>query len=298
MIKGASTQSRAVSKPGLHFAVGAKASRWISRALVYVLLIIGAAIFSVPFFWMVTTSLKTMGEVLRFPPKWIPIPPHFENYVAAWNYLPFERFVLNTGIITVLSTIGYVLSCSLSAFGFSRLQFRGRNFFFTVLLATMMLPAQVTLIPQFVLFQKLGWLNTLKPLIVPAYFGSAFYIFLLRQFFLTLPIELDEAARIDGASTFTIFSRIILPLGKPALSTVAIFAFIYNWNDFFRPLIYLTSPEKMTLAVGLQLFRGRFSSDFNNLMAGSTMAILPVFVVFFFAQRTFVQGIALTGLKG
>ena len=299
MIKQSSIkQSRAVSKTALSFLASARINQRMGRALVYVLLINGAAVYSIPFFWMVTTSLKTMGEVLRFPPKWIPIPPHFENYVAAWEYLPFGRFILNTGVITLFSTIGYVLSCSLSAFGFSRLRFRGRDFFFTILLATMMLPAQVTLIPQFILFQKLGWLNTLKPLIVPAYFGSAFYIFLLRQFFLTLPVELDESARIDGASTFTIFWHIILPLGKPALSTVAIFSFIYNWNDFFRPLIYLTSPEKMTLAVGLQLFRGRFSSDFNNLMAGSTIAILPVFVVFFFTQRTFVQGIALTGIKG
>ena len=162
----------------------------------------------------------------------------------------------------------------------------------------MMLPSQVTLIPQFVLFQKLHWLNTFNPLIIPAYCGSPFYIFLLRQFFLTLPIELDEAARMDGASTFMIFWRIILPLAKPALSTVAVFAFIYNWNDFFGPLIYLTSPQKMTLAVGLQLFRGRFATNFNNLMAGSTMAVLPVLVVFFAAQRTFIQGIALTGIKG
>ena len=298
MSEHSSRRSDAAPKAALSLFSSARIRKWLFRTLVYVLLIIGAAIFSVPFFWMVTTSLKTMGEILMFPPKWIPIPAHFENYVAAWSYLPFERFVVNTGLITLLSTLGYLFSCSISAFGFARLKFRGRDFLFTLLLATMMLPSQVTLIPQFVLFQRLGWLNTLKPLIVPSFFGSAFYIFLLRQFFLTLPMELDEAARIDGASTFEIYWRIILPLGKPALSTVAVFAFIYNWNDFFRPLIYLTSPDKMTLAVGLQLFRGRFASDFNNLMAAATMAVLPILIVFFVAQKTFVQGIALTGLKG
>ena len=297
MSEHSSVRSSAAPKATLSFLVSARLRRHVLRGLVYLLLIIGAAVFSVPLFWMVTTSLKTMGEILRFPPKWIPIPAHFENYAAAWNYLPFGRFVVNTGIITLLSTIGYLLSCSISAFGFARLKFRGRDFLFTLLLATMMLPSQVTLIPQFILFQKLGWLNTLKPLIVPSFFGSAFYIFLLRQFFLTLPMELDEAARIDGASTFKIYWSIILPLGKPALSTVAVFAFIYNWNDFFRPLIYLTSPDKMTLAVGLQLFRGRFASNFNNLMAAATMAVAPILVVFFVAQKTFVQGIALTGLK-
>ena len=297
MSEHSSVRSSAAPKAALSFLASARLRRHVLQGLVYLLLIIGAAVFSVPLFWMVTTSLKTMGEILRFPPKWIPIPAHFENYAAAWNYLPFGRFVVNTGIITLLSTIGYLLSCSISAFGFARLKFRGRDFLFTLLLATMMLPSQVTLIPQFILFQKLGWLNTLKPLIVPSFFGSAFYIFLLRQFFLTLPMELDEAARIDGASTFKIYWSIILPLGKPALSTVAVFAFIYNWNDFFRPLIYLTSPDKMTLAVGLQLFRGRFASNFNNLMAAATMAVAPILVVFFVAQKTFVQGIALTGLK-
>jgi len=289
---------RPIDRMSQFLVVGVRARRAIGRAIVYLLLIVGAAIFSVPLFWMVTTSLKTMGDILRFPPVWIPVPLHFENYAAAWGYLPFGRFIVNTCVITVFSSIGYLIGSSLAAFGFSRLRFRGRNLFFTVLLATMMLPSQVTLIPQFVLFQKLHWLNTFNPLIIPAYCGSPFYIFLLRQFFLTLPIELDEAARMDGASTFMIFWRIILPLAKPALSTVAVFAFIYNWNDFFGPLIYLTSPQKMTLAVGLQLFRGRFATNFNNLMAGSTMAVLPVLVVFFAAQKTFIQGIALTGIKG
>ncbi len=275
-----------------------RVNRILGKIVIYTLLIAGGALFSIPFFWMVTTSLKTMGQILRFPPVWIPMPMQWENYQRAWEYLPFARFVMNTLTVTGLSTLGFLLSSSLVAFGFSRLRFAGRDTLFMLVLATMMLPGQVTLIPQFILFQRLGWLNSLRPLIVPSYFGSAFYIFLLRQFLLTLPVELDEAARIDGASTFKIFWTIILPLARPALATIAIFAFIFNWNDFFGPLIYLMSPEKMTIAVGLQLFRGRFSTEFNILMAASTMAILPVLVVFFFTQKTFVQGIALTGIKG
>jgi len=288
----------AFDRQNLAFSRLLRVKRFGARSLIYALLVVGSAMYSVPFFWMVTTSLKTMGDILRFPPVWIPIPPRLQNYLAVWDVLPFNRFLANTAVLTGLSTLGALLSCSVVAFGFARLRFRGRDFFFTLLLATMMLPSQVTLIPQFALFRWLGWLNSLKPLIVPAFFGNAFYIFLLRQFFLGLPRELDEAALIDGAGTFDIFWRVILPLAKPALSTVAIFSFIFNWNDFFRPLIYLTTPDKMTLAVGLQLLRGRHGGDYNILMAGSTLAILPVMVVFFFTQKTFVQGIALTGLKG
>ncbi|MGI6366877.1 MAG: carbohydrate ABC transporter permease [Anaerolineae bacterium] len=275
-----------------------RAMRRVGKIITYSLLVLGGALFTVPFFWMVTTSLKTMGQILTFPPVWIPLPPQWQNYGAALDYLPFMTFVTNTAIVTSLSSFGYIISSSLIAFGFARLRFSGRDFWFMVLLATFMLPGQVTLIPQFLLFQRLGWLNTLLPLIVPSYFGSAFYTFLLRQFMMTLPMELDEAARIDGASSLRIFWTLIVPLAKPALATVAIMAFMHNWNDFFGPLIYLTSPEKMTLAVGLQLFRGRFSTEFNVLMSAATMAILPVFIVFFFTQKTFVEGIALTGIKG
>lgn len=293
-----SSDTGKIGAAGQSQARSARTSRVISKTIVYTLLVVGGALFTVPFFWMVTTSLKTMGQVLMFPPIWIPVPPQWQNYASAWAYLPFARFVLNTAIVTSVSSLGYLLSSSLVAFGFSRLRFSGRDTLFMVLLATFMLPSQVTLIPQFLLFQRLGWLNTLLPLIVPPYFGSAFYIFLLRQFMMSLPMELDEAARIDGAGSLRIFSTIIVPLARPALATVAIMAFMYNWNDFFGPLIYLTSPEKMTLAVGLQLFRGRFETEFNVLMAAATMAILPVFIVFFLTQKTFVEGIALTGIKG
>ncbi|HEY3107412.1 MAG TPA: carbohydrate ABC transporter permease [Chloroflexota bacterium] len=267
-------------------------------ALAYALLIVGGLLYTAPFLWMISTSLKEPGAAIEFPPRWIPSPVEWGNYGRAWKVLPFGDFTRNSVVYAAASLIGQLLSCSLAAFGFARISFRGRDAWFAVLLATMMLPSQVTLIPQFILFKNLGWLDTLLPLIVPTFFGQAFYIFLLRQFFLTLPTELDDAARIDGAHFFDIYWRIVLPLAKPALATVAIFSFVYHWNDFFGPLIYLTTPEKMTIAVGLQLFRGQWGTDFSLLMAASTAAVLPVILLFFFAQKTFVQGIALTGMKG
>ena len=274
------------------------AARATRRAAVYLLLIVGGLLYTAPFLWMVSTSLKEPGAAVAFPPTWVPDPVEWRNYIRAWNVLPFADFTRNSVIYAGVALVGQLLSCSLAAFGFGRISFRGRDFWFAVLLATMMLPSQVTLIPQFILFKNLGWLDTLLPLIVPAWFGQAFYIFLLRQFFLTLPTELDDAARIDGAHLFDVYWRIVLPLAKPALATVAIFSFVYHWNDFFGPLIYLTTPEKMTIAVGLQLFRGQWGTDFSLLMAASTAALLPILVLFFVAQKTFVQGIALTGMKG
>ncbi|HEY3080167.1 MAG TPA: carbohydrate ABC transporter permease [Chloroflexota bacterium] len=268
------------------------------RAAVYGLLIFGGLLYAAPFLWMVSTSLKEPGAAVAFPPTWLPDPVEWRNYLRAWTVLPFGDFTRNSVIYAGVGLVGQLLSCSLAAFGFARIVFKGREFWFAVLLATMMLPNQVTLIPQFILFKNLGWLDTLLPLIVPTFFGHAFYIFLLRQFFLTLPTELDDAARIDGAHLFDVYRRIILPLAKPALATVAIFSFVNHWNDFFGPLIYLTTPEKMTIAVGLQLFRGQWGTDFSLLMAASTAALMPILILFFVAQKTFVQGIALTGMKG
>jgi multiple sugar transport system permease protein len=276
----------------------AQAARLAGRAVVYALLVLGGLLYTAPFLWMISTSLKEPGAAVEFPPRWIPDPLEWGNYWRAWTVLPFADFTRNSVIYAFASLVGQLLSCSLAAFGFARIAFRGRGFWFAILLATMMLPSQVTLIPQFILFNAFGWLDTLLPLIVPTFFGHAFYIFLLRQFFLTLPTELDDAARIDGAHLFDVYWRIILPLAKPALATVAIFSFVYHWNDFFGPLIYLTTPEKMTIAVGLQLFRGQWGTDFSLLMAASTAAVLPIIVLFFFAQKTFIQGIALTGMKG
>jgi len=270
----------------------------LDRGLIYLLLILGAVAYTIPFLWMLSTSLTEPGRALDLPPRWIPHPVVVGNYARAWTALPFGDFTRNSVIYALASVVGDVLSCSLVAFGFARIAFRGRTFWFTVVLATLMLPSQVTLIPQFIMFKHLGWLDTLLPLIVPTFFGQAFYIFLLRQFFLTLPMELDAAARIDGANPAQIYWWVIMPLARPALATVAIFSFIYHWNDFFGPLIYLTTPETMTIAVGLQMFRGQWGTDFSLLMAASILAVLPSVVLFFLAQRTFIQGIALTGMKG
>lgn len=266
--------------------------------LIYALLIAGSLLYSVPFLWMLSTSLKEPGQVLRQPPTWIPKPFAWENYVTALTIVPFNQFIVNTCVITFSSVIGVSLSSSLAAYGFSRLRFPGRDFWFMALLGTMILPGEVTMIPLFMVFFRIGWVNTFKPIIVPAFFGSAFSIFLLRQFFMTIPSELDDAAIIDGCTPFGIYWRIMLPLSQPALATVAVFAFIYNWNDFWRPLIYLTSMEKYTIAVGLRMFMGYHYTSTHLMMAASTVALVPIITVFFLAQKFFVQGIALTGIKG
>jgi len=268
--------------------------------LVYALVIPGAIIFMIPLIWMLSTALKEPKQVFIFPPQWIPDPIMWENFARGWNdFLPFNRFLLNSLIITTNNIVGNLVSCSLAAFAFARLRARGRTFFFVLVLGTMLLPSEVTVIPQYVLFTKLGWNNTWLPLMVPAWFGWAFFIFLLRQFFMGIPRELDEAARLDGASSWRILWSIILPLSKPALATVVIFAFIGNWNNFLYPLIYIRSTDMQVLAVGLNMFRGAYgNTNYNYMMAVALMVLLPVLLVFFFGQRLFVRGIALTGIKG
>ncbi|HVC31991.1 MAG TPA: carbohydrate ABC transporter permease [Chloroflexota bacterium] len=273
----------------------------IARALIYLLIVGGSVFFVVPFLWMATSSIKAPGDIFIQPPKYLPylqFQPRWQNYVDAWNALPFGYFLVNSLLVTVSTTLATTFTSCVVAFGFARLRFRYRDLLFVVVLSTMMLPSQVTLIPLFILFKELGWINTLKPLIVPTIFGGAFYIFLLRQFYLTLPMELDEAARLDGCSSLGILWRIIGPLSVPAIATVALFSFIAQWNDFLAPLIYLNDLDKMTIAVGLQFFKGQEASDWNLLMAAATGAVLPIIVVFFFTQKLFIQGIALTGLKG
>jgi multiple sugar transport system permease protein len=266
---------------------------------IYIVAIALSITFLFPLFWMATTSLKTMEQAYAFPPKWIPRPVMWENYVRLFTELPFLRFTLNSVLIAVLNTIGVTFSSALCAFGFARLRGPGRGLLFVILLSTIMLPYQVILVPTFILFKKLNWIDTILPLVVPAYFGGgAFNIFLLRQFFMTIPFELDEAAIIDGAGWFAIFWRILLPLSKPALATVAVLNFVSVWTDFFGPLIYLNSLEKMTLAVGLAFLRGQHYSLLTLMMAGSMYATIPMLVIFFVAQRYFVEGIVLTGLKG
>jgi len=259
-----------------------------------------ALILVLPFLWMLSTSLKVPKQIFKFPPVWIPDPIQWQNYPDAWSkYTNFNIPLMNSLIVTLTNIAGNLLSCSLAAYGFARLKGPGKNFLFMLVLGTMMVPMWVTLIPQYVLFSRLGWTNTLLPLTVPAWFGWPFFIFLLRQFFLTLPKELDEAARIDGASTWGIFGRILLPLTKPALATVAVFAFIGNWNNFIGPLIYLRDPEKHTLALALQRFQGTQGNlMYNYMMAVAVISLLPIIILFFIAQRFFVQGIVMSGIKG
>ena len=250
-----------------------------------------SVVFLFPLFWMASTSLKSMEQAYAFPPVWFPNPVQWDNYSKIFTELPFLTFTINSITITVLNTLGVVLASSIVAFGFSRLRAKGRDFLFILLISTIMLPYQVILVPTFILFKYLHWINTFLPLVVPAYFGGgAFNIFLLRQFFMTIPFEYDEAAIMDGASYWTIFWRIMLPLSKPALATVAVLNIVAVWTDFFGPLIYLNDLNKMTLAVGLSFLRGQHSAALTLLMAGGMFTTLPILIVFFLAQRYFVEG--------
>jgi multiple sugar transport system permease protein len=270
--------------------------RW---TVVYgLLLIIGAAIL-LPFIWTVSSSLKPYGSGISFPPEFIPRQIKLENYVNVTRAIPFFLYLRNSVIVTGLAMTGELVSASLVAYAFARLRFPGRNFLFLLVLATMMIPYPVTMVPSFILFHLLGWVNTFAPLVVPPFFGPAYSIFLLRQFFMTINHELDEAAEVDGASWFRIYWQIILPLAKPALATVAIFAFMAYWNDFMGPLIYLSKNEMFTLALGVNYLRSmRGGGDFSVQMAGSVMFVTPCIVLFAVAQRYIVQGIVTTGLKG
>jgi multiple sugar transport system permease protein len=276
----------------------------VTIAVTYVILVLGAIPLLVPFVWMVSTALKEAGQVLVFPPIWIPDPLRWQNFYDSLTqpYAPFDVFFTNTMIITVLSMFGQLLSASVVAFGFSRLRFWGRDKAFLVVLATMMLPHQVTLIPTFVIFKMLGWMDTFLPLIVPYFFGGgAFYIFLMRQFFMTIPLEMDDAARIDGCSTLRLYWTIILPLARPVLGTAAIFSFLAHWNDFLGPLIYLNSVSKYTLSLGLRQLQGHGPyaiQRWDLLMAASLIVMAPVLILFFTAQRYFIQGVVVSGVKG
>lgn len=256
-----------------------------------------AVLFLMPLFWMVTSSLKPDYQVLESPPRWLPNPIVWSNYPEALTYVPFGRYALNTLFIAVLVILGHVLSCTLVAYGFARFRAPGKGFLFLVLLATMMLPYPVTMVPLYIVFSRIGWVNSFWPLIVPAFLGNPFYIFLLRQFFLTLPPDLEDAARVDGASTLQTIWHVILPASRPAMATVAIFSFQAVWNDFLPPLIYLHDQTKYTISLGLSFFRSTYDVKWGYLMAASLVTMLPVVLLFFFAQRLFIQGITLTGMK-
>ncbi|MCX6049270.1 MAG: carbohydrate ABC transporter permease [Chloroflexi bacterium] len=264
----------------------------------YVLLLIGSVILLIPLFWMVSTSLKSLDEVYVYPIRWIPSRLVWQNYLDVFKNVPFGRYLLNSVEISLFGIVGNLIGSSLAAFSFARMRFPGKNFLFLVMLSTMMVPAWVTMIPHFILFKWLGWLDSYLPILVPAYFAVPFYTFLLRQFFLGIPLDLEDAARIDGCSSFGIYWRIFLPLAKPALATVAIFSFFYYWNDLLYPLIYLQSQDKFPVPMGIATFRGEQYANFALMMAASTMALAPLLVVFFLAQRLFIQGVVITGVKG
>ncbi|RAP74063.1 carbohydrate ABC transporter permease [Paenibacillus montanisoli] len=275
-----------------------KTSLFIHRIMVYSLLIAGSVLFILPLLWMLSTSLKGDVGLFDLPPKWVPEPFQWDNYVKAVQSFPFLRYTYNTLFLTFVSMFGTVLSSSLVAYAFAKLRWPGRNVWFVILLATMMLPPQVTMIPVFVLFKKLNWIDTYLPLTVPYFFGGAFYIFLLRQFFMTIPKELSEAAKIDGCKEIMIYAKIFLPLSKPALATLAIFTFMGTWNDFLGPLIYLNDPDKFTLALGLRSFQMQYGTRWNVMMAASIIVMLPTIVLFLSCQKYFIEGITLTGIKG
>jgi multiple sugar transport system permease protein len=269
------------------------------KLIAYLLCTAGAMVFILPFLWMLSTSLKGDTAIFVFPPQWIPKEFLWSNYKVAWTSLPFNTFLINTLTITFGAILGTILSSTMVAYGFARIPFTGNRFWFIILISTMILPGQVTMIPTFLIFKWLHWLDSFKPLIVPSFFGGgAFFIFLLRQFFMSIPTELDEAAYMDGCSKFGIYWRIMLPLSKPALATVIVFSFLNYWNDFLGPLIYLNSENNYTLAVGLSLFNTWHNTSYQLLMAASLIVLLPVIIIFFFAQRYFIEGITLTGIKG
>ena len=270
----------------------------ISKIILYSSMIFFCLIFLIPLLWMISTSLKTPEQIFSPNIRWIPNPVVFKNYISAFHFVNLINAFKNTLFISVLNVIGVLFSCSLAAYAFSVLKWRFRDVFFYSSLATMMLPEMVTLVPQFVLFQKLGWYGSFLPLIAPYFCGNAFYIFLLRQFFLTIPRELHEAASIDGCSEFNIFKNIYLKLSIPALSVVALFQFLFSWNDLMKPSVYLIDQNQYTLSLALQQFKAQHGgTEWALLMAATTITIIPIILIFFFAQKTFVQGIAMTGIK-
>lgn len=277
-----------------------KTAQRVGRIITYIILIFAAVICLFPFLWMVSTSFKETSEIYKMPPDLLPTNPTVQNYIEGWKGADFGLFFKNSLFITIIATIGTVLSSAFVAYGFARFKARFSGLLFTILLATMMLPTQVTLIPQYLMYNKLGMVNTYFPLLIPSWLGGgAFNIFLFIQFFRTLPKELDEAAKIDGANSFQIFTKIMLPAVKPVMLAVLVMSLVYNWNDFFSPLIYLNDNKKFTIAIGLQFFKGSQGNvQIGQMMAMSLVALLPVLIIFAICQKYFIQGIKMSGLKG
>lgn len=272
----------------------------LAAVLRHALLILVAVAFMFPFYWMVITALKENTQVFTYPIQWWPDPIRWQNFPEAMTYagFPFLLFLRNSTFYALSVMIGTVISCAAVGYGFARLRFPGRDLLFLMTVATLMIPGIVTFIPTFILFKTLGMLGTYAPLIIPAFFGNAFFIFLMRQFFQGLPVELVDAARVDGASEFRIFWQIMLPLVRPALLVMAVFTFLWTWHEFFGPLVYLSDQNQYPLSLGLFAFRAQRTTEWSLMMAASTLATMPLVVVFFFAQRYFLEGIRLTGIKG
>lgn len=271
---------------------------WMERLVWYLIMTALAIVFMIPIFWMLSTALKGRWEVLAWPPEWIPANPQWQNFNDALTKYPFDKFFLNTGILVVLNILGEILAVPLVAYAFARLRFPYKRVLFILMIATMMIPGQVKMIPLFFIFNSLGLTNTYVPLVLPAFFGNPFFIFLMVQYMKTLPKDLDDAARIDGAGTWGILYHVILPLCKPPLTIVAVYTFLWTWNSFMDPLIYLNSFDLFPIQLGLAMFRGRFDVEWNLYMASTLITILPVLVLYFFAQKQLIGGIASVGLKG
>ncbi len=266
--------------------------------LMHALIWLGAVAMVIPFLWMLSTSLKSQGAAATYPPQWIPDPIRWRNYIDVVSSFPFGVFALNSVKISLLGTIGQIITTAMAAYAFSRMNFPGRSVLFMLLLATLMIPGHVTMIPTFLLFNALGWVNTHYPLFIPAWFGGAFGTFLIRQFFLTVPQDYSDAAAIDGAGHFRIFTAIFLPLAKPVIATLALFTFMGHWNEFLLPVIYLTDQDKLTLTVGLSSFRQQYTTLYHYLMAGTLLSIIPILTLFVVLQQYFVRGIVMSGIKG
>lgn len=299
----AARAERPRSAPSLAYSLRVASARLGKRTLLYATTLLLSLIFIYPLVWTLGSSLKTPAEMFVYPPTLFPTSAQFSNYATVMETVPFARWFLNTVVVVVTATTGTVISASMVSYSFARFRYRGRDMLFLITLATMMLPGQVTLVPQFIIFFKLGWIDTIKPLWVPHWFGGgAFFIFLMRQFFMSLPRELDEAAIIDGANRLQIFFHILLPLTKPALATMTVIAFMHHWSDFLGPLIYLNTPQKFTLAVGLQYFNAvediSYEPTQHLLMTACVLTIVPALLVFFATQKYFVRGIVMTGIKG
>ncbi|MEZ4661732.1 MAG: carbohydrate ABC transporter permease [Caldilineaceae bacterium] len=312
------TVGTATGKPSISWARRRSTQDGLWRGLAYFLCTFFGVSYVFPLYWMMVTALKTDSEIFLFPPTWYPMAPQWQNFLASTQYIPFWTYIFNTLVICALTIVGTVFSCALIAYGFARVQWPGRNLVFMAYLSTIMLPGQVTMIPLYIFWRNVNltlqnidlvyryvywypfaaFLVAALPLTVPAFFGNALYVFLLRQFFLTIPNELSDAARIDGASEWGIFTRIMAPLLKPALATVALFTFVNNYRDYLGPLIYLQDQSQWTISLGLKMFQNMYGAQWQLMMAAATLTMIPTVLLFFFTQRTFIEGIALTGIKG